>query len=107
MVVVLSRVVSDLEAADLALILKAGALPAPLKVTGQFQVGPSLGADSVKKGTLAAAYGLILVLLFMGIYYRLSGVIANVGLLVNMVYLVGALAYLKATITLPGIAGII
>ena len=98
---------SDAEAADLALVLKAGALPAPLKVVGQFQVGPSLGADSVKKGTLAAVYGLILVLIFMGIYYRVSGVIANVGLLVNMVYLVGALAYLKATITLPGIAGII
>lgn len=98
---------SDEEARDLALVLKAGALPAPLKVTGQFQVGPSLGADSVKKGTLAAIYGLILVLLFMGVYYRVSGVIANVGLLVNMVYLVGALAYLKATITLPGIAGII
>lgn len=98
---------SDEEARDLALVLKAGALPAPLKVTGQFQVGPSLGADSVKKGTLAAIYGLILVLVFMGVYYRVSGVIANVGLLVNMVYLVGALAYLKATITLPGIAGII
>jgi preprotein translocase subunit SecD len=98
---------SDEEAADLALVLRAGALPAPLKVTGQFQVGPSLGADSVKKGTLAAIYGLVLVLIFMGIYYRWSGVIANLGLLVNMVYLVGALAYLKATITLPGIAGII
>jgi preprotein translocase subunit SecD len=98
---------SDEEARDLALVLKAGALPAPLKVTGQFQVGPSLGADSVKKGTLAAVYGLILVLLFMAVYYRVSGVIANLGLLVNMVYLVGALAYLKATITLPGIAGII
>ncbi len=98
---------TDEEAADLALVLRAGALPAPLKVTGQFQVGPSLGADSVKKGTLAAIYGLVLVLIFMGVYYRLSGIIANVGLLVNMVYLVGALAYLKATITLPGIAGII
>jgi protein-export membrane protein SecD len=98
---------SDEEARDLALVLKAGALPAPLKVTGQFQVGPSLGADSVKKGTLAAVYGLVLVLLFMAVYYRVSGIIANLGLLVNMVYLVGALAYLKATITLPGIAGII
>ncbi len=98
---------TDEEARDLALVLKAGALPAPLKVTGQFQVGPTLGADSVKKGTSAAAYGLVLVLLFMAIYYRLSGVIANLGLLVNMIYLVGALAALKATITLPGIAGII
>lgn len=98
---------TDEEARDLALVLKAGALPAPLKVTGQFQVGPSLGADSVRKGTLAAIYGLVLVLLFMGIYYRVSGIIANLGLLVNMIYLVGALAALKATITLPGIAGII
>jgi protein-export membrane protein SecD len=98
---------TDEEARDLALVLKAGALPAPLKVTGQFQVGPTLGADSVKKGTLAAAYGLVLVLFFMAVYYRVSGLIANLGLLVNMVYLVGALAALKATITLPGIAGII
>ncbi len=98
---------TDEEARDLALVLRAGALPAPLKVTDFLQVGPSLGADSVKKGTLAAAYGLVLVLLFMAIYYRMSGFIANLGLLVNMVYLVGALAALKATITLPGIAGII
>jgi preprotein translocase subunit SecD len=98
---------SDEEAADLALILKAGALPAPLKVTSQFIVGPTLGADSVKKGTMAALYGLLLVLLFMGIYYRWSGWIANAGLIMNMVYLMGLLAFLKVTITLPGIAGII
>jgi preprotein translocase subunit SecD len=98
---------SDEEAADLALILKAGALPAPLKVTSQFIVGPTLGADSVKKGTIAALYGLLLVLLFMGIYYRWSGWIANAGLIMNMVYLMGLLAFLKVTITLPGIAGII
>ena len=70
-------------------------------------MGPTLGADSVKKGTLAAVYGLILVLLFMGIYYGLSGWIANVGLLINMLFLMAALAYLQATLTLPGIAGII
>jgi preprotein translocase subunit SecD len=98
---------SDEEAADLALILKAGALPAPLKVTSQFIVGPTLGADSVKKGTMAALYGLLLVLLFMGIYYRWSGWIANAGLIMNMLYLMGLLAFLKVTITLPGIAGII
>jgi preprotein translocase subunit SecD len=98
---------TDQEAGDLALILKAGALPAPLKVTSQFVVGPTLGADSVKKGTMAALYGLVLVLLFMGIYYRWSGWIANAGLLMNMVYLLGLLAFLKVTITLPGIAGII
>ncbi len=98
---------TDQEAADLALVLRAGALPAPLKVTSQFVVGPTLGADSVKKGTMAALYGLALVLLFMGIYYRLSGWIANAGLVMNMIYLMGLLAALKVTITLPGIAGII
>jgi preprotein translocase subunit SecD len=98
---------TDEEARDLALVLKAGALPAPLKVTGQFQVGPTLGADSVKKGTMATLYGLILVILFMGIYYKVSGMIANVGMLVNLIYLMGCLVSLKATLTLPGIAGII
>ena len=98
---------TDQDAADLALILRAGALPAPLKVTSQFVVGPTLGADSVKKGTMAALYGLVLVLLFMGLYYRWSGWIANAGLLMNMIYLMGLLAALKVTITLPGIAGII
>jgi len=98
---------TDEQARDLALILRAGALPAPLKVTGQFQVGPTLGADSVKKGTWAAIYGLILVLIFMAVYYQISGIIANVGLLVNLIFLMGCLALLKATLTLPGIAGII
>jgi preprotein translocase subunit SecD len=98
---------TDEEARDLALVLKAGALPAPLKVASQFQVGPTLGADSVRKGTLATVYGLLLVLFFMLVYYRVSGMIANVGLVVNLVFLLGALAYLKATLTLPGIAGIV
>ncbi len=98
---------TDQEAADLALVLRAGALPAPLKVTSQFVVGPTLGADSVRKGTTAALYGLVLVLLFMGIYYRWSGWIANAGLLMNLIYLLGILALMKVTITLPGIAGII
>ncbi len=98
---------TDEEARDLALVLRAGALPAPLKITSQFEVGPTLGADSVKKGTWAAIYGLILVLLFMGIYYGLSGWIANVGLLINMLFLLACLAGLQATLTLPGIAGII
>ena len=95
------------EAADLALVLRAGALPAPLKETSHIVVGPTLGADSVKKGTTAALYGLVLVLLFMGIYYRWSGWTANAGLLMNLIYLLGFLALMKVTITLPGIAGII
>ena len=98
---------SDQEAGDLAMVLKSGALPAPLKVTSQFVVGPTLGADSVKKGTMAALYGLVLVLLFMGIYYRLSGWIANAGLIMNLIYLMGFLVAMKVTLTLPGIAGII
>ena len=98
---------TDQEAADLALVLRAGSLPAPLKVTSQFVVGPTLGADSVNKGTWAAIYGLILVLLFMGVYYRWSGWIANAGLIMNLIYLMGILAAMKVTITLPGIAGII
>lgn len=98
---------TDQEAADLALVLRAGALPAPLKETSHSVVGPTLGADSVKKGTTAALYGLVLVLLFMGVYYRWSGWIANAGLLMNLVYLMGILAVMKVTITLPGIAGII
>jgi preprotein translocase subunit SecD len=98
---------TDQEASDLALVLRAGALPAPLKETSHSVVGPTLGADSVKKGTTAALYGLVLVLLFMGIYYRWSGWIANAGLLMNLVYLMGILALMKVTITLPGIAGII
>lgn len=98
---------TDQEAADLALVLRAGALPAPLKETSHIEVGPTLGADSVKKGTVAALYGLVLVLLFMGVYYRWSGWIANAGLLMNLIYLMGFLALMKVTITLPGIAGII
>jgi len=98
---------SDEEAKDLALVLRAGALPAPLKITSQFVVGPTLGADSVHKGTMAALYGLLLVLLYMGIYYRVSGVIADIGMIFNVVFLLGFMAVMKATLTLPGIAGII
>jgi preprotein translocase subunit SecD len=98
---------SDEEAKDLALVLRAGSLPAPLKITSQNVVGPTLGADSVRKGTMAAFYGLILVLLFMGVYYRVSGVIADIGMIFNIVFLLGFMAVMKATLTLPGIAGII
>ena len=98
---------TDEEAKDLALILKAGALPAPLKITSQYVVGPSLGADSVRKGTTAAFFGFLLVLLFMALYYRLSGFIADIGMIMNIIYLMGILVALKATLTLPGIAGIV
>jgi len=98
---------TDAEAKNLALVLRSGALPAPLKITSQFLVGATLGADSVRKGTLAAVYGFILVLLYMGIYYRVSGVIADIGMIFNLIFLMGFMAVMKATMTLPGIAGIV
>jgi preprotein translocase subunit SecD len=95
------------EARDLAIVLRAGALPAPVNIISNLTVGPSLGQDSIDKGVRAAILGGALVILFMAVYYKLSGVIANFALLLNLVWLMGALASLKATLTLPGIAGII
>jgi len=98
---------TDEEAGRLAIVLKSGALPAPMKITSQFLVGPTLGKDSVEKGTKAAFFGLLLVLLYMVLFYRLSGLIANFGMLMNVILLMGFMAGLKATLTLPGIAGIV
>lgn len=95
------------EAQDLAIVLRAGALPAPVKIIQNLTVGPSLGRDSIEKGVKATIIAGILVLLFMVIYYKLSGVIADFAMFLNLVILVGALAALDATLTLPGIAGII
>ncbi len=95
------------EAHDLAIVLRAGALPAPVKVLENRTVGPSLGMDSIRKGVRAAIVGLIVVVLFMGVYYRLSGVIADIALILNMILILGALAAFGATLTLPGIAGIV
>ncbi len=95
------------EAHDLAIVLRAGALPAPVKVLENRTVGPSLGMDSIRKGIRAAIVGLIVVVLFMGVYYRLSGLVADVALLLNMILILGALAAFRATLTLPGIAGIV
>jgi preprotein translocase subunit SecD len=95
------------EANDLAIILRAGALPAPVNVIQNVTVGPSLGQDSIDAGIRAAWIGTLLVVLFMAIYYRLAGVIADFALVLNVVLLIGALAALNATLTLPGIAGII
>jgi preprotein translocase subunit SecD len=95
------------EAEDLALILRAGALPARLTYLEERTVGPSLGRDSVVRGIRAAAAGLILVMVFMVIYYRLSGMNSVVALLMNIIILMGAMAYFGATLTLPGIAGVI
>jgi len=95
------------EAHDLAIILRAGALPAPVKIIESSLIGPSLGADSIEKGKISGLIGIGLVILFMSFYYRLSGVIASFGMLLNFVFLVAILASLGLTLTLPGIAGII
>lgn len=95
------------EANDLAIVLRAGALPAPLKVIQDLTVGPSLGRDSIEKGIRSTLFAGVLVVLFMAVYYRLSGVIADFALTLNLICLIGALAALNATLTLPGIAGII
>ncbi len=94
------------EAGDLALMLRSGALPVPLKVVENRTVGPSLGQDSIKKGVTASIIGALAVFLFMFLYYRLSGLIANLALVLNLFILLGSMAFLRATLTLPGIAGI-
>lgn len=95
------------DAKDLSIVLKAGALPAPLKMLQNVTVGPSLGEDSINAGKIAGVIGTIAVVVFMLIYYRGSGLIADFALLLNIVLLFGAMASLNATLTLPGIAGII
>lgn len=95
------------EAQDLAIILRAGALPAPVKIVQNLTVGPSLGRDSIEKGIKATIIAGIFVVIFMFIYYKLSGLIADFAMLLNLIILVGALAALDATLTLPGIAGVI
>jgi preprotein translocase subunit SecD len=95
------------EAADLAIALRAGALPAPVAIIQNLTVGPSLGRDSIEKGATSMAIAAFLVVAFMIYYYRVSGLIADVALVLNVVGLIGALGGLEATLTLPGIAGII
>ncbi len=95
------------KAEDLALKLRAGAMPGKIIFLEERTVGPSLGRDSVNRGITAAAWGLAVVLVFMLFYYRLSGLNANLALVLNLIILLGAMAYFKATLTLPGIAGVI
>jgi preprotein translocase subunit SecD len=95
------------EARFLAIALRSGALPAPVTILENRTVGPSLGQDSVRRGIQAILIGGLMVVIFMVIYYGISGLIADVALLFNLIILMGALAYLGATLTLPGIAGII
>ena len=95
------------EATDLALLLRSGALPTPLKIVEERSVGPDLGKDSIKSGAISLIVGFILVILFMIYKYKIFGVIANISLITNLLMLVGILTILEATLTLPGIAGII
>jgi preprotein translocase subunit SecD len=95
------------EARDLAIILRAGALPAPVKILEERTVGPSLGSDSIKKGLFSMIVSGVLVILFMLIYYKGSGLIAALALALNILLIAGGLAGFQATLTLPGIAGII
>ncbi len=95
------------EAQDLSIVLKAGALPAPVKIIGERTVGPSLGRDSIIAGTYSAILGLVLVIFFMFLYYKLSGLVADLALVLNIVFIMAIMAYFHATLTLPGIAGII
>jgi SecD/SecF fusion protein len=95
------------EASDLAIVLRAGALPAPVNIIQNVTVGPSLGRDSIQKGLLAGLAGAAFVIVFMVIYYRLSGIITDVAVILNILFLMAVLSLFQATLTLPGIAGII
>ena len=94
------------EARDLAIVLRAGALPAPVVILEERTVGPSLGADSIRKGLIAIAGSAIVVFVFMLVYYRLSGLVADVALGLNLLILFACMAAIRATLTLPGLAGI-
>ncbi|MBU6498687.1 MAG: protein translocase subunit SecD [Rhodospirillales bacterium] len=94
-------------ATDLAVLLRAGALPAPLSVVEQRSIGPELGADAIRAGALSLAAGFVLVMAYMAVFYGLFGWFANVALLVNLVLMVAVLSLLQATLTLPGMAGIL
>jgi len=95
------------EAKDIANVLRAGELPAPVEIIEERTVGPSLGSDSIKSGRKAMFFGLITVMIFMIIYYKGSGILATLALLLNLVMVIAVLAGLNATLTLPGIAGLI
>ncbi len=95
------------EARDLALLLRAGALAAPIEIVEERTIGPSLGQDNIDQGFRSVMIGLALVMVFMVVYYRLFGVVANMALLLNLVLIVAVLSMLQATLTLPGIAGIV
>jgi protein-export membrane protein SecD len=95
------------EARNLAIILRAGALPAPVNIIEKRVVGPDLGEDSIKKGLTASVVGFLLVIFFMMVYYKAGGFVADIALALNFVLLIAAMSYFSATLTLPGIAGMI
>lgn len=95
------------EAKDLAIVLRTGAFSVDMDIIAEQSIGASLGADSIRKGTTAAAIGFLLVVIFMIVYYRMSGSIANIALLLNLIFIMAVLAGFHATLTLPGIAGLI
>jgi preprotein translocase subunit SecD len=95
------------EVDDMVLVLRSGALPAPMNYLEERVIGPTLGLDSIRKGVFAAAIGLAVVMLFMLVYYKAAGINSVVALILNIVILMGALAYFRFSLTLPGIAGII
>jgi preprotein translocase subunit SecD len=104
---VITGAFSDAEASDLAIVLRAGALPAPVTILEERTVGPSLGQDSIEQGIWSMILGGILVVFFMVAYYKLSGFIANIALLTNVLIIFGVLVAFGATLTLPGLAGIV
>lgn len=95
------------EATDLANILKAGKLPAPVKITGETTVGPTLGAKAISAGLISLVVGFLLVIVFMVVYYGKAGLYADIALLVNLIFIIGVLAGLHAALTLPGMAGLV
>lgn len=95
------------EARDLAIVLRAGALPAPVKIIEERTVGPSLGRDSINQGLLSFAVGGAVIVIFMAVYYKVAGVLADLAVALNILFLLAALAAFEATLTLPGIAGIV
>ncbi|MBN2227881.1 MAG: protein translocase subunit SecD [candidate division Zixibacteria bacterium] len=95
------------DAQNMEIVLKAGALPAPVEIIEKNVVGPSLGSDSIRKGLISCLVGLLLVVLLLAVYYRVSGMIADLAVVFNIFFLLAIMAGLKATLTMPGIAGII
>jgi len=104
---IISGSFTEQESADLALVLRSGALPAKMEIIQNRTIGATLGADSINRGVKSAIVGLICVLIFMAVYYLLAGLIADFALALNLLFLMAVLAFFRATLTLPGIAGII